>query len=89
MHISSPRLSAITLSFVCMLLTALPASAQKTKARTGKEPLFGKELATYTISSNELDGACFYLVSGHGGPDPGAIGKYQGKELHEIGRAHV
>ena len=23
------------------------------------------------------------LVSGHGGPDPGCIGKYQGKELHE------
>ena len=25
----------------------------------------------------------FYLVSGHGGPDPGCIGKYRGKELHE------
>ena len=25
----------------------------------------------------------FYLVSGHGGPDPGAIGIYQGRQLHE------
>lgn len=25
----------------------------------------------------------FYLVSGHGGPDPGAIGYFEGKELHE------
>ena len=27
--------------------------------------------------------SCFYLVSGHGGPDPGAIGIYQGRQLHE------
>jgi N-acetylmuramoyl-L-alanine amidase len=30
-----------------------------------------------------LKGACFYVVSGHGGPDPGAIGKVDGKQLHE------
>lgn len=55
----------------------------KKKPRTGKEALFGKEYATYQITSNELSGACFYLVSGHGGPDPGAIGIYQGRQLHE------
>ena len=54
-------------------------SAQK----NGKEPLFGSKHATYQIISNELKGACFYLVSGHGGPDPGAIGIYQGRQLHE------
>lgn len=59
-----------------------PLYAQK-KPRVGKETLFGKEYATYQIVSNELSGACFYLVSGHGGPDPGAIGKYQGHQLHE------
>lgn len=58
------------------------ASAQQ-KTRTGKESLFGKEYATYQVLSNELSGACFYLVSGHGGPDPGAIGLYQGRQLHE------
>lgn len=47
------------------------------------EPLFGKKLARYTVTSNELNGACFYLVGGHGGPDPGAIGVYHGKQLHE------
>ena len=26
---------------------------------------------------------CFYLVSGHGGPDPGAIGRIGKHELHE------
>ena len=49
----------------------------------GNEPLFGEKLAKYTIDSDELNGACFYLVSGHGGPDPGAIGELRGHPLHE------
>lgn len=49
----------------------------------GREPLFGEQQAQYTIDSDELNGACFYLVSGHGGPDPGAIGELQGHPLHE------
>lgn len=48
-----------------------------------QEPLFGKKLAKYKVESQELSGACFYLVSGHGGPDPGAIGIAHGKQLHE------
>lgn len=51
--------------------------------RANYEPLFGKELASYKVTSSELKGACFYLVSGHGGPDPGAIGKVGKYELHE------
>ena len=47
------------------------------------EPLFGSKYATFSITSSELKGACFYLVCGHGGPDPGAIGVYQGRLLHE------
>nr|WP_321451221.1 N-acetylmuramoyl-L-alanine amidase [uncultured Carboxylicivirga sp.] len=47
------------------------------------EPLFGKERETFPIESSEMKGAVFYLVSGHGGPDPGAIGKYGSHELHE------
>ena len=70
----------ILLSFI---LLCLPVVAQQKKTATGKEPLFGKSLATYTISSRELAGATFYLVCGHGGPDPGAIGTYQGHKLHE------
>ncbi len=44
----------------------------------GNEPLFGEKLAKYTIDSDELNGACFYLVSGHGDRTPGAIGELQG-----------
>ena len=61
--------------FVTFLFFVLSPLLAKKKPRTGKEALFGKEYATYQITSNELSGACFYLVSGHGGPDPGAIGR--------------
>ena len=62
---------------------------QPSKSKTSKigttinEPLFGKELANVKVTSNRLAGACFYVVSGHGGPDPGAIGRVGKHELHE------
>lgn len=56
---------------------------QKKLFRTLREPLFGKELANVTPTGQSLKGACFYVVSGHGGPDPGAIGKVGRKKLHE------
>lgn len=63
------------------------ATTDKRKENTGRksveEPLFGEELRHVAITSHELDGACLYLVSGHGGPDPGAIGIAEGRELHE------
>ena len=76
---SVKKLLVAVLSLVVFLL---PLSAQKTQT-SGKEPLFGKALASYPINSRELSGACFYLVGGHGGPDPGAIGNYNGHKLHE------
>ena len=51
--------------------------------KTIHEPLFGKELAKVRVTGNRLKGACFYVVSGHGGPDPGAIGRAGRHELHE------
>ena len=53
------------------------------KKRVVRERLFGKKLADVPVTSNRLPGACFYVVSGHGGPDPGAIGKIGKVELHE------
>lgn len=47
------------------------------------EPLFGSKLKNVKIKSQELEGACFYIVGGHGGPDPGAIGHLNGHQLHE------
>lgn len=57
--------------------------AAATARKPNYEPLFGKEMAEYKVTSSELKDCCFYLVSGHGGPDPGAIGKMGNVELHE------
>jgi len=59
------------------------AENSDSKKNTKREPLFGKKYAEYTIESNKLKGATFFLSSGHGGPDCGAIGKAEGKEIHE------
>jgi N-acetylmuramoyl-L-alanine amidase len=48
-----------------------------------KEPLFGRKYDEYTVTSSRLKGATFYLCSGHGGPDCGAIGVAEGEEIHE------
>ena len=37
--------------------------------------LFGKKYEEVSIVSNKLNGQAFYLVPGHGGPDPGAVAK--------------
>ncbi len=65
-------------SLLFLLMVGISVSSQ-----TRREPLFGKASASYNITSSSLKGASFYLVSGHGGPDPGCIGKYKGHNLHE------
>ena len=46
------------------------ASAKDSGAQCLEEPLFGKKLKEVKVKGNSLKGACFYIVSGHGGPDP-------------------
>ena len=45
--------------------------------------IFGPAYKDVEITGNELNGAIYYLVSGHGGPDPGAVGKYGNHMLCE------
>lgn len=45
--------------------------------------IFGTKYQDVVIESNDLKGAVFHLIAGHGGPDPGAVGKYNGKILCE------
>jgi N-acetylmuramoyl-L-alanine amidase len=68
--------------------TSTPASNAANTASTQKgtklqNKLFGAKYQDYTVKSSKLKGATFFLSSGHGGPDPGAIGKVDGYELHE------
>lgn len=45
--------------------------------------IFGSKYREITVKNQDLDGATYYLMSGHGGPDPGAIGKLNGRLLCE------
>ncbi len=46
-------------------------------------PIFGEQYADTPLKSSRLDGQVFYVVSGHGGPDPGAMGTSSGYTLCE------
>lgn len=46
-------------------------------------PLFGDSFAKVDSVSNRLEDTVYYLISGHGGPDPGAVEKYDGKLIAE------
>ncbi|SFR39112.1 N-acetylmuramoyl-L-alanine amidase [Robiginitalea myxolifaciens] len=45
--------------------------------------IFGPEYERVSPESKRLEGTVYYLVSGHGGPDPGAMTKYGGKAIAE------
>ncbi|WP_299125569.1 N-acetylmuramoyl-L-alanine amidase [uncultured Winogradskyella sp.] len=45
--------------------------------------LFGKDYSTVVIENDTLKNAVYYLISGHGGPDPGAITTYKSKLISE------
>lgn len=48
-----------------------------------KISLFGEKYAEVNQVDNSLAGTVLYLVAGHGGPDPGAVGKTSGKKITE------
>jgi N-acetylmuramoyl-L-alanine amidase len=45
--------------------------------------IFGSDYAYTPLESNRLKGKVYYVVSGHGGPDPGAQGKHGKRTLCE------
>ena len=45
--------------------------------------IFGEKHKNVIEKSERLKGTIYYLVSGHGGPDPGAMGIYAGKAIAE------
>ncbi|VXB28014.1 N-acetylmuramoyl-L-alanine amidase family protein [Maribacter litoralis] len=45
--------------------------------------IFGEKHKNVIKKSDRLEGNVYYLVSGHGGPDPGAMGVYAGKNIAE------
>jgi N-acetylmuramoyl-L-alanine amidase len=51
--------------------------------RTENFPIFGEKYAKTPIYTNKLKGQIYYLISGHGGPDPGAVGSKDGHIICE------
>ncbi|QCX39674.1 N-acetylmuramoyl-L-alanine amidase [Aureibaculum algae] len=47
------------------------------------DPIFGKDYNPIVIENKKLKGAIYYLISGHGGPDPGAMENYNGTLISE------
>ncbi len=63
--------------------TTATSSIVKPKTKGKKFPIFGKKHETVSPKSNRLKGTVFYVVSGHGGPDPGAMTNYKSKPICE------
>jgi len=52
-------------------------------SRVGTFPIFGPEYERVARRSDRLAGRVYYIVAGHGGPDPGTVGRYAGRRLPE------
>jgi len=52
-------------------------------ARSRTYPIFGSDYEEVSTKSDALTGCVYYVISGHGGRDPGAVGKRNGKKLYE------
>lgn len=51
---------------------------------TGKTyPIFGSTYERVVVTSEKLKGHVYYIDGGHGGPDPGTIGEFEGRRLPE------
>jgi N-acetylmuramoyl-L-alanine amidase len=60
-----------------------PTSEATTTRKIIQFDIFGEKYKEVEITGNRLEGAVYYLVAGHGGPDPGAIGIYGNRKLCE------
>jgi len=60
-----------------------PDFQDKTNPSGRQFPIFGSKLSYTPLRSSRLEGKIFYIVAGHGGPDPGAIGRRAGNLLCE------
>lgn len=68
---------------VSYLLPIKEESTSATNLGSGTFPIFGKKYQKVEFKDNALQGAVFYIVAGHGGPDPGAVAEINGQQLCE------
>ncbi|WP_198664749.1 N-acetylmuramoyl-L-alanine amidase [Lewinella sp. IMCC34191] len=61
----------------------IPVPEQVTLVAPRTFAIFGDDYAEVPLLDNKLAGKIYYIVSGHGGPDPGAVGRRGGYQLAE------
>ena len=61
------------------VLSDTEGSEKLVSGKSGKFTIFGKQYEDVSLISKKLKGKIFYVEGGHGGPDPGAIAKVQGR----------
>ncbi len=64
-------------------LANLSLKDPESAAGTRTYPIFGKGYAYVPLEGQQLKNKVFYLIAGHGGPDPGALATRAGKRLCE------
>lgn len=64
-------------------LLACPAKPILESPKESTYAIFGEKYKKVVRKDKKLEGAIYYLIAGHGGPDPGAMGKFKGKVICE------
>ena len=64
-------------------VTTNDSASDEDEEELNKYPIFGEAEAYVTPKSEVLENTVYYLISGHGGPDPGAMETYNGKTIAE------
>lgn len=70
-------------SYVIPISPSVATKEVSTDNSAGTYPIFGKDYANVNPESSRLENAIIYLVSGHGGPDPGAVTPYGNTQISE------
>ena len=83
-QVSTSALPATTATSSTSTSTTTTSSTSQGKIGTVEvHNIFGPAYKNVEITGNRLNGAVYYLVPGHGGPDPGAEGRYGNHKLSE------
>ena len=77
------RIPPADLDTVTVVDTIQEKTSEIKNIKTREIPILGKEHSTVLIKSDRLAGTVYYLISGHGGPDPGAMAKFGGNTIAE------
>ncbi len=69
----------------CKNLDSISVAIEKptTSKKTIIVPIFGKEHEAVEIENETLKGTVYYIVSGHGGPDPGSMSSFKNTSICE------